>query len=82
MRVKNINSKSPFISFKDWIVLAFATYYHLLTADSSAIKINNGLMCQVLHMARCTNVPRLGHLAPLLRSRTGFLKATKTIDNR
>ncbi len=35
-----------------------------------------GLMCPVLHMARCTNVAHLGASCPSLRSRFGFVKAT------
>src|SRR6266496_75234 len=36
----------------------------------------NALMCPVLHMARCTNVPTF-ESCPSLRSRAGFMK-----DNR
>lgn len=41
----------------------FKKLLYYLFKNPSTINLYQGIMCRVLHMARCTNVIRLGHLA-------------------
>lgn len=63
MSVKNLILKGLFISLKDGTEISILTYHLSLITNSSTIKLYQGVMRRVLHMARCTNVIRLGHLA-------------------
>ena len=63
MSVKNLTLKVLFISLYNGTNISILTYHLSLITNSSTIKLCQGEMCRVLHMARCTNVIRLGHLA-------------------
>lgn len=77
MSVKNLSLKKLFVYFKDWKIISILACHLSLITNSSTIKLYKGVMCLVLHMARCTNVIRLGHLALRSGVASGWRKTLK-----
>lgn len=63
MSAKNLTLKVLFVSLDDRVDIPICPYHLSLIINPSAIDLYQGVMRLGLHMARCTNVPRLGHFA-------------------
>jgi len=77
MSAKNLFLKPFYIYPNHWIITSIILCQSSLDTTSSTIKLCQGRMCRVLHMARCTNVIRLGHLALRSGVASGWWKTFK-----